>query len=165
MKRTVILFALLLVHMSITAQKFGHFNYVEVLSAMPEYATVQNEMETLAKQYENDLKRMQDEFQKKKETFEQQKNLLPNIRQRQEQELQALLQRIEQTYADSDQALQKANAEKMKPLTDKIANAVKKVSEEGDYTYIINTNTGVPFHINPKHSTDLTADIKKALGI
>ena len=125
MKKTIILLALFLVNMSITAQKFGHFDYMEVLSAMPEFATVQSEMETLAKQYEDDLKRMQDEFQKKKGTLEQQKNLLPNIRQRQEQELQTLLQRIEQTYADSEQALQKANAEKMKPLADKIAVYIK----------------------------------------
>ena len=165
MKKTIILLALFLVNMSITAQKFGHFDYMEVLSAIPEFATVQSEMETLAKQYEDDLKRMQDEFQEKKGALEQQKNLLPNIRQRQEQELQTLLQRIEQTYADSEQALQKANAEKMKPLADKIAVAVEKVCEEGDYVYILNTNTGIPFHINAKHSTDLTADVKKALGL
>ena len=62
--------ALLLIPMSIFAQKFGHFNSADIIQAMPEYTTVQNEIQQLQTQYENDLKRMQDELQRKYADFQ-----------------------------------------------------------------------------------------------
>ena len=87
--KKVILMALLLVPMSIFAQKFGHFDSSAIIQLMPEYSTAQTEIQQLQTQYENDLKRMQDELQKKTEEYEKEKaNLLDNVRQRREAELQ-----------------------------------------------------------------------------
>ena len=79
--KKVILMALLLVPMSIFAQKFGHFDSSAIIQLMPEYTTAQTEIQQLQAQYENDLKRMQDELKKKSEEYEKEKaNLLDNVR-------------------------------------------------------------------------------------
>ena len=67
---------------AINAQKFAHFNSNEVVAALPEYATVQNELQTLGKQYEDEIKRTEDELRKKSEEYDKEKaNLLDNVRQ------------------------------------------------------------------------------------
>ena len=151
--------------LSVSAQKFGHFNTTEIVPLMPEYQTAQTELQNLAKQYEDDLKRMQDELQKKGEEFEkEQANLLDNVRQRRQAELQDLYQRMQQSVQDNQQAYQKAQAEKMQAISEKVLAAVKQIGEAGGYVYIMDVSMGIPF-ISTKLSTDITPELKKALGI
>ena len=164
MKKALII-ALLLAPMSMMAQKFGHFNSSELVQLMPEWTTAQNELQTLAQQYEDDQKRMQDELQKKADEFQkEQANLLENVRARREQELNDLYQRYQQSLADNQQAFQQAQAEKMQAISEKITAAVKKIGDEGGYIYIMDVTSGIPY-ISEKLSTDITPDLKKALGI
>lgn len=157
--------ALLFAPLSLFAQKFGHFNSAEIIQAMPEYATAQKEIQTLQKQYEDDLKRMQDELSKKVDEYSQKRDSLPeNIRQRREQELNELNKRIEQSYQDNAQTLQKTSAEKMQSIQTKVLNAVKELGTSGGYVYIMDTTAGIPY-ISTTLSTDLTAQVKSKLGI
>ena len=78
------------------AQKFGHVNSQEIIQAMPEFTAANAELEKLSQQYETELKQMQEELQKKAEQFEKEEATLPeNIKQRRNQELQDLYQRIQ----------------------------------------------------------------------
>lgn len=165
-KSLVIIIAMLLAPVAMMAQqKFGHFSMADVVPTMPEYTTAQSELQTLGEQYEADMKRMQDEFQKKYEEYQkEQANLLDNVRQRREAELQDLSQRIQQSAQDNQQAFEKARSEKLQAIYEKINAAVKKIGDEGGYVYIMDTSAGIPY-ISTKLSTDVTADLKKALGI
>ena len=163
--KKILFVALLCAPLTLMAQKFGHFNSQEILTAMPEYTTAQNELQTLATQYENDMKSMQEEFTKKSEAFEkEQANLLDNIRQRRQAELQELYTRIQQSAQDNQTAFQKAQAEKLQALSDKVLAAVKKIGDEGGYVYIMDITMGVPY-ISTKLSTDITPELKKELGL
>ncbi|MCR4995300.1 MAG: OmpH family outer membrane protein [Bacteroidales bacterium] len=163
--KKILIIALLLAPMSMMAQKFGHFNSAEVVQLLPEYTAAQNEMQTLATQYQDDLKRMQDELQKKSEEFEkEQANLLDNVRQRRQAELQDLYQRMQQSAQDNQEAFEKARAEKLQAISDKVTTAVKKIGDEGGYVYIMDVTAGIPY-ISTKLSTDITPELKKALGI
>lgn len=164
--KKILLAILLMAPLSIFAQKFAHFDVSAVIPNMKEYTAAQEELQQLQKQFEDDLKLMQDELQKKSEDYEKQKgNLLENVRQRRETELQQLYERLQTTFQDNQQVLQKTEAEKMQEIQTLVLNAVKKVGEAGGYVYIVDTSTGaIPF-VNPSLSTDVTADIKKALGM
>ena len=166
MKKILFAAFMLLAPLAISAQKFGHFNAQEIMEAMPETATMRTELQTLAKQYEDDQKRMEEELTKKQEEYQKEAaNLLENVRARREQELNDLYQRYMQSRQDNANAFQKAQVEKLQAIQDKLLEAVKKVGEEGAYTYIMDISSGaVPF-INSKLSTDVTADIKRTLGI
>ena len=148
-----------------SAPKFGHVNTQEIIQAMPEFTAAHTEIEKLTQQYEADLKSMQEELQKKAEAFEKEEATLPeNIKTRRNQELQDLYQRIQQTYQDNQQALGKAQQEKMQVIQTKVLDAIKAVGQEGGYVYIMDTTAGIPF-ISTTLSTDVTASIKAKLGL
>ena len=163
--KKVILMALLLVPMSILAQKFGHFDSAEIMQAMPEYTAAQNEIQQLQTQYENDLKRMQDEFQTKYTEFQKEEaNLLDAIKQRRMTELQEMDARIRQNYQDNLKSIQDFSQQKMQAISEKILAVIKTVGDEGGYVYIMDVTMGVPY-ISPTLSTDVTRQIKAKLGI
>ena len=147
------------------AQKFGHVNSQEIIQAMPEYTKAKGEIDALQAQYEADLKSMQDELQKKGEAFEKEQATLPdNIKQRRQQELQDMYQKIQQSYQDNQQALAKQQQEKMQAITTKVLDAIKQVGAAGNYVYIMDLTSGIPY-ISTTLSTDVTADVKKKLGL
>ncbi|MBO5181907.1 MAG: OmpH family outer membrane protein [Paraprevotella sp.] len=163
--KKIILLALLIAPLSAFAQKFGHFNSVDIMQAMPEYTQAQTELETLQKQYEDDLKRMQDELVKKGSEYEKERaNLLDNVRQRREAELNDLQMRIQQSYDDNRMSLQKLSQEKMQAITQKVLDAVKEIGTAGGYVYIMDVTAGVPY-ISATLSTDVTTELKNKLGL
>ena len=157
---------LMIAPLSVNAQKFAHFNSGDIISNMKEFTAATEEIQSMAKQYEDDIKLMQEELQKKSEEYQkEQAKLLDNVKQRREQELQDLYQRLQQSYQDNQQALEKARQEKFGVINEKVLAAVKKVGEEGGYVYVVDISTGVIPFVNTKLSTDISAQIKKELGI
>lgn len=147
------------------AQKFGHLNAQEVIQAMPEFTKARTEIDALTKTYETDLKSMQEELQKKAEAYEKEQASLPaNIKERREKELQDMYQKIQQTYQDNQQALAKEQNEKMQVIQTKVLDAIKAVGQEGNYVYIMDIASGVPY-ISSTLSTDVTAQVKAKLGL
>ena len=165
--KKILLAILMAAPLTIMAQsKFAHFNLAEILPNMKEYATAQTELQNMDKQYMDDLKLMQDELQKKAEDYQKEAaNLLDNVRARREQELNDLAQRFQQTQQDSQLALQKATQEKMAMISEKVMAAVKKIGETGGYVYVVDTSTGAISFVNTALSTDITAQLKKELGV
>ena len=164
--KKILVAILMMAPLALSAQKFAHFNSADIIPHMKEYTTAQTEIQNMAKQFDDDLKLMQDELQKKTEEYQkEQANLLENVRQRREQELNDLYQRMQQSYQDNQQSLQKAQQDKMGAIQQLVLDAVKKIGETGGYVYVIDTNAGaIPF-VNTALSTDITADVKKAVGI
>ena len=164
--KKILVAILMMAPLALSAQKFAHFNSADIIPNMKEYTTAQTEIQNMAKQFDDDLKLMQDELQKKTEEYQkEQANLLENVRQRREQELNDLYQRKQQSYQDNQQSLQKAQQDKMGAIQQLVLDAVKKIGETGGYVYVIDTNAGaIPF-VNTALSTDITADVKKAVGI
>ena len=131
---------------------------------MPEFAKARTDIEALTKQYEADLKSMQDELQKKGEAFEKEQATLPeNIKQRRQQELTEMYQKIQQSYQDNQQALAKASQDKMQAIQAKVLDAIKAIGQSGQYVYIME-NGSLPY-ISATLSTDITAQVKAKLGL
>jgi len=165
MKKHLIILALMLAPLTMSAQKFGHVNSQTIVQAMPEWKQAQTDIQNLQKQYEDDLKRLEDEFTKKSEEYNTQKATLPqNIQERREKELQDLYTRMQQYYQESQQNLQQASMEKQQAVNEKILKAIKEVGTEGGYLYIFDVSSGIPF-INETLSTDVTEQVKTKLGI
>lgn len=164
MKKTIIV-ALLALPMSVFAQKFAHVNSALIVQAMPEYTTAMTDLQNLQKQYEEELQKMQDELKTKGDDFEKNQETMPDaVKQRRQQELQDLYQRLQQYYQTSEQELQKAQAEKMQAITTKVADAIKELGIAGQYVYVMDTSSGIPY-ISETLSTDITNQVKAKLGI
>lgn len=166
MLKKIALLLLLIVPMSLFAQKFGHVKSMDVISVMPEYAKAQTDIQAMQKQYEDEIKRATEELTKKYTEYQQeQANLPKNIQERRQKELQELQEKGMQFQQDASQQLQKAYADLMEPIYKKFEDALKAVGQEGGYIYIFDLNrTDIPY-VNETQSTDVTATVKTKLGI
>lgn len=163
MKKLILMLALL-APMSMFAQKFGHLNSQQIMNDMPEFVKARGEIEATAKQYENDLKAMQDELQRKAQEYEKTKSTMNATKQKEtEDELMKLNEKIRIAYNDNTQALQKAQQEKMQPITAKLVNAIQAVGKAGNYVYIMDVTSGIPY-ISQTLSEDVTAKVKAELA-
>jgi outer membrane protein len=166
MLKKIALLLMLVLPMSVFAQKFGHIKTQEILIAMPEYTKAQTDIQTLQKQYDDDMKRVADELQKKFAAYQQeQANLPKNIQERRQKELQELNDRGMQMQQDAQQELQQSWMQMLEPIAKKIDDAIKAVGQEGGYVYIFDLNaTQIPF-VNETLSTDVTSAVKAKLGL
>ena len=166
MLKKIFLLLMLILPMSVFAQKFGHIKTQEILTAMPEYTKAQTDIQTMQKQYDDEMKRLSEEIQKKFAAYQQeQANLPKNIQERRQKELQELNERGMQMQQDAQQQLQQSWMEMLEPIAKKIDDAIKAVGQEGGYVYIFDLNaTQIPF-VNETLSTDVTSAVKAKLGL
>ena len=162
--KKLILMLMLFMPLATFAQKFGHVNAQEIMQSMPEFIKARGEIEATAKQYENDMKAMQDELQRKADEYEKSKSTMNETKKKEtETNLMQLQQKIQQAYQDNSQALQKAQQDKMGPITERLVNAIKAVGKNGGYVYIMDTSAGIPY-ISDTLSKDVTAEVKAELN-
>ena len=75
-------------------------------------------------------------------------------------EAEAAINQLMQKY---QQALQKAQQEKLQPIMDKVITAIKNVGKAGGYVYIMDISGGIPY-ISDTLSKDVTADVKAEMN-
>ena len=154
-----------------SAQKFARINSQEIVLAMPELAEIQKNLEALEKDWAEQLEQIQVEFNNKMADYEKnQASMAASIKQMKQQELQQLQQRFGEIQQLAQQDMQKKEAEMMNPIYEKANEAVKKVAAAGSYIAIFSTTGDQPAsaglaYFDPALLTDITADVKKELGI
>ena len=162
--KKVLVALMLVLPMSVFAQKFGHFNMTDIAQAMPEFAAGQQELEAKSKVYQDELQRMQDEFKVKLEDYQKNAESLPDaIKERREQELTDIQQKMQDYVDKSRQDLAQFEAQKMKEIQEKLLKAVEDVGQAGGYVYIFDV-ASIPY-VSKTLSVDVTNDVKTKLGI
>jgi outer membrane protein len=163
--KKLLLSLMLLAPLSMFAQqKFGHINSEQILQSMPDYQKATGDLKATATQYDNDMKALQDELKRKSDEYDKQKSTMNASKQQEtEQTLQQMYQKIQQTYQDNQQALQKSQQEKMAPIQTKIMNAIEAVGKNGNYVYIMDISSGIPY-ISKTLSEDVTEKVKAELA-
>ena len=106
---------------------------------------------------------MAEEFKTKQEEYANLANTTTSsaILKVKEDELMKLYARLQDFVSSSEMDLQNKQIELLKPFQDKLMDAIKKVAENGKYTYIFDI-TMCAFHTDAE---DITAAVKKELGV
>ena len=146
--------------------KFGNINSGELITAMPENANIQKEMEAVQKQYETEFLKMQEEFQRKYQEYMTTRDSLPaNINERRVQELEAIQQRIQTFQQQAQQDLQRKEQELIVPMIEKVRKAINEVGKEQGFTYIFDkSDTGI-LYVDEVATIDVMPMVKAKLGI
>lgn len=166
MKRNLLIM-LTFVSMAAVAQShFGYISYQEIVKALPEYAIVEADLDTLQAKYEAEIERADREFNQKYADFIDEQDRLPeNLRIKRHKELQELMERSIAFKDEVNSAMREARAEMMQPLYDRVDEAITAICEGNGYDYILNTDEKAYLVINPKRGKDITEKVKKELGI
>lgn len=151
---------------SVQAQKFGHINYEELISAMPEKAEAQKTIEKEYAEMQGILESMSVEFNKKMLTYRQQKDTLSQAsKEILEQELNDMQNRIMQYQNNAESQLNNRQQELLKPLLDKAEKAIETVAKREGFLYIFDVSTGSQVLFYSDKSIDVMPLVKKELGV
>lgn len=146
--------------------KLGHINKQDLITAMPDYDSAMASLDRSAKQLQDALEQMQVEFNKKYEDYMKNgKDLSDLIRSSKESELQEMNQRIQNFQSKAEEDIQTQRTKLLKPVLDKVTNAINDVAKENKFTYIFDTTPGSPVIFQSADSQDITPFVKKKLGL
>ncbi len=164
MLKKILFVALLSLPLGAFAQeKIAYITSQEVIMALPETKALQAEIEKMGQQYEAELKTMEDELSKKYQALTQSGDtLVESIRIRRLNEIQEIRQKAETFNQDAQQKIYATQQEKMAPIQQKVLDAIKAVSEENNFTYVMEKSL---FHYVSPSSSDATPLVKKKLGL
>ncbi|MBO7190182.1 MAG: OmpH family outer membrane protein [Alistipes sp.] len=163
--------ALMVSATAVNAQKFGRVDLAAIVTNMTEYKEATTNLETYGRDLQDQLEQIQVEFNKLYAEYE--KNVATysdTVRQLKERELTELQQRFQDFQQLAQQDMAKKEAELMTPIYDKANEAVKQVSSAGGYIAIFSTTSDQPAsaglaYFDPAQLTDITSEVKAALGI
>ena len=112
--------ALVMGSTSLFAQKFGRINTQEIIMAMPETKTMQENMETYAKELQDNIETMNVEFNTKLQDFQKNYNTFSDaIKEMKEKELQDMQNRTREFQERAQQDYQKKQNELLGPIIER----------------------------------------------
>ncbi|MDR3245660.1 MAG: OmpH family outer membrane protein [Prevotellaceae bacterium] len=168
MKKLSIIFATLMFSaFTMQAQKFGYVDSDYILKKIPAYNTAQEQLEKLSKQYQTEVEAKYKVVQELYTKYQSEKVLLTEeMRQKRENEIitkEKEVKEFQSSHFSPEGTLAKKREELLKPIQDKVYNAIKDISTEGGYAIIfdIANNPSVVYN-NPRY--DLSDKILEKIG-
>lgn len=147
-----------------TSSKVCHVASEEVVQSMPETKAALKQINEMAEAYKAELVTMDNELQAKAEEAKQKaKERSDEENQRKMIELQEANQKMNEYYSNSQRQLQKKQEDLLKPVYEKVREAIFKVARAKGFDYVLDSTTGTGIIMADGY--DLTPDVKKELGV
>jgi len=163
------LFVVLLITTSLSSfsqstPKFGHLDFAELYTLMPERDSIQTVFEEYRQVISDQYLAMQNELENKYLDYQANISSMSEIiKQTKEKEIQDLQSRMEAFQGTAQQDLANKENELASPIIEKARSAVKEVAKANGYTYIFNSSEGLLLYSEP--SDDILPLVKAKLGI
>ena len=142
----------------------GFVSYDAALKSMPQYAVVQEEMDTLQQAYNAELQRVEQDFNQKYEAFlDGRKDFPRTILLKRQTELQQLLERNVEFKQKSRQELEQIRQEKLAPLHARLSMAISAVARRHQLAVVVNTDSNACPFIDPALAIDLNDEVRLQL--
>ena len=164
MKKLSVLFAavmMLVTAGAVNAQKVASMDYEAVLAAMPETKKMTTDLDTFSKTKGDELQKQAEAFQKEVQAYQAEGAKMTEAqRTAKESELQKKQQNLQQLQQTAQQDLASRRDTAVKPIIEKLNNAVNKVAKANGFDFIIDATALIY-----KGGPDATPLVKKELGL
>lgn len=154
----------LLMTVAVQAQKFGYINSSALLVDLPEVKQAESDLEAFSKQLQKKGQDMVAKFQTDVQAFQKKVEageLSPKQQDEEEKRLEAVRAELGKYEQDMTTQIQTKRETLLKPIYDKVNEAIKAVATEGGYQYVFDQGVLLYFEA----SSDISAAVKKKLGI
>ena len=142
-------------------RNFAHINKQDLIKAMPEYSTAQSEIEKLGKTYEATIQGSLKELDTKLKQYNVEAEAqTQEENQKRMQEVEGMKQSLAQYEQQARQDLQEKEINLLKPIVEKADAAITAVAKAQGFQYVLDAAMLIV-----ADGKDLTADVKKQLGI
>jgi outer membrane protein len=150
-----------------SAQKYAYVNTEYILENIPEYKAAQQQLDNVSLQWQKEIEDRYAIIDKLYKTYQAEQVLLTEeMKKRRQDEINTKekdVKELQKQRFGFEGDLFKKKQELVKPIQDKIYNAVKKLAQDGSYAVIFDKSSDlVMLYTNPKY--DKSDDILLALG-
>lgn len=149
-------------------QDIAYIDSDEVLEQLPEYTSVQQELEQLEQEWRSEIEDQEEEVETLVEEFQARELLYtPDERERQQERIREARQEVERLRGDyfgPEGQLFQRQQELLRPLQERILEVVEDLAESAGYDYVFDIAGDYTFmYAAPQHN--LTEDVILELGI
>jgi outer membrane protein len=153
---------------AISAQKYAIIDTRYILDKMPDYKTAQTQLDETAAQWQKDIDAMQTNLDKMYVDFDAEKVMLSDeLKKKREDQLflkEKELRDLQRKRFGFEGDLFKKRQELIKPIQDKVYNAVQKMAVSRGYDFVLDKSEGITIiFADPK--LDKSEDVLKDLGV
>ena len=169
MKKLFLLFTFsTLITVAGIAQRYAVIDSKFILDKMPEYKEAQTKLDQFSELWQQEIDQKQVAMDKMVKEFEAEQIMLPdNLKKKREDEIfnkEKELRDLQRKRFGFEGDLFKKRQELIKPVQDKVYNAVQKLALEKQYDFILDKSEGITvIFADPK--LDKSDDILKELGV
>ncbi|MBR3939205.1 MAG: OmpH family outer membrane protein [Bacteroidales bacterium] len=168
MKKTILLASLFLMWVGMaSAQKYACVNTEYILSSIPDYEQAQKSLDKLSIDWQKEIEAKFQEIDNLYKKYQTEAALLPEDlktkRQNEIIEKEKEVKELQRKRFGSGGDLEKKREELMKPIQDKVYNAIEKAAETKNYAFILDkAGSATLLYVDPKY--DISDDILEQLG-
>jgi|SRR5205085_8342695 len=169
MKRIIFLACSFLLIASVSlAQKYAIIDTRYILDKMPDYSKAQKQLDGIAADWQKDIDARQFALDKMYKDFEAEQVMLSeDLKKKREDQLfikEKELRDLQRQRFGFEGDLFKKRQELIKPIQDKVYNAVQKISVQRGYDFVLDKSEGITIiFADPK--LDKSEDVLKELGV
>jgi outer membrane protein len=150
------------------AQKYAIIDTRYILDKMPEYKTAQTQLDETAAQWQKDIDAKQTELDNMYRNFESEQVMLSEeLKKKREDQLfvkEKELRDLQRKRFGFEGDLFKKRQELIKPIQDKVYNAVQKMAVQRGYDFVLDKSEGITIiFADPK--LDKSEDVLRELGV
>jgi len=168
MKKLAILASIMVLAITVQAQRYAIIDTRYILDKMQEYTQAQKQLEDIAADWQKDIDSKQAALDKMYKDYEAEQVMLSDdLRKKREDQLfvkEKELRDLQRQRFGFEGDLFKKRQELIKPIQDKVFNAVQKLSVARGYDFVLDKSEGITIiFADPK--LDKSEDVLKELGI
>ncbi|MDP4263641.1 MAG: OmpH family outer membrane protein [Bacteroidota bacterium] len=168
MKKIAMAISVMLLAFSIHAQKYAIIDTRYILDKMPEYTKAQKQLDGIAADWQKDIDAKQAALDKMYKDYEAEQVMLSDeLKKKREDQLflkEKELRDLQRQRFGFEGDLFKKKQELVKPIQDKVFNAVQKISVQRGYDLVLDKSDGITIiFADPK--LDKSEDVLKELGV
>ena len=169
MKKIVLFaFSFMLFAFSATAQRYAIIDTKYILDKMPEYTAAQKQLDDIAAGWQKDIDALDQELRTMYKNFDAEQVMLSDdLKRKREDQLflkEKTLRDLQRQRFGFEGDLFKKRQELVKPVQDKVYNAVQKLAVQRGYDFILDKSEGITvIFADPK--LEKSDDVLKELGV
>jgi len=150
------------------SQKYAIIDTRYILDKMPDYKTAQTKLDDVAGDWQKEIDSMQSQLDKMYKDYEAEQVMLSEeLRRKREDQLfgkERALRDLQRKRFGFEGDLFKKRQELIKPVQDKVYNAVQKLASQRGYDFILDKSEGITvIFADPK--LDKSEDVLRELGV
>ena len=168
MKKSLLVFGFLITALFGAAQKYAVVDTRYILDKMPEYRTAQQQLDVMAATWQKQIDSMQSSLDRLYREFDaEQVMLTAELKKRKEDQLfnkEKELRDLQRKRFGFEGDLFRKRQELVKPVQDKVYNAIQKLAASRGYDFVLDKSEGITIiFADPK--LDKSEDVLRELGI